>query len=731
MESPTLVDGRGHTIEQLFGGKLYYLAYFQREFVWERPQIEKLISELAQRFIEQWDRAHERSAVERYDTYFLGPIVSYDEEGKRHLVDGQQRFMTLLLLLIHVRRLLVAQDELPSVTMVDRVVVSHSFGDQTYALSVPEYTRCINALYNGQDFPTENEVISIRRLVRGYRVIEEVFPPELHEALPYFADWLLNRVSLVEIQAGGKNRAWEVYQAMNDRGVQLTPMELLKGFLLAKSPEVDRMRLRDRWQEMVSRLDVDERKGVSSEYIKTLLRSKYVPIDNDGVPSPEELMLVEEAPHEWIRFRSNLVFPSQKDGDFGRLIEHVVAPLGVFYAQLLRAQTRPPKGWEAVLYNHRNGLERQFDLTLAAAKHEDSVDDRSEKVGLVAKFIDLLLVRSVVNNVVFRQEDLDAVVSRLLGDVRRAATVEDLRSVLSKEVSQPGDFSGVRSLRLRDTNRTFVRYFLARLTAWLEVGVGNSDPVLDYLAEGETGSVYQIEHLLADPHGQYSSQVSDPNEFRLLRSRLGALVLLHGRDNASLKEKHLSAKVLVYKGKNYLAGSLHPATYGVGETRFRSFIKAQNLEDLFAPYADGVVAYIEGRGILYHALAERVWDPMALGLGSTRGVQASSAGATAAQKRKKRYDVDFPQLVAEGVIPPGTKLAGRRHGVDYVATVETDGTIRTSSGGCFPAPSAAAMDALNVPSSNGWTFWSAEVGGQAVRLDALRAQYMARKDAGS
>lgn len=728
MESPALVDGRGHTIEQLFGGRHYYLGHFQREFVWERAQIEKLVNDLSERFLEQWDRTHERTAVERYDTYYLGPIVSYDDEGKRYLVDGQQRFMTLLLLLIHIRRLLDAQgNEEPSVTMVDRVIARYGFGKQIFVLSVPEYNDCLDALYHGREFPIEKEIISVRRLVNGYRVIEEVFPQELHEALAYFADWLLNRVSMVEIQAGGKSRAWEVYQAMNDRGVQLTSMELLKGYLLDKSPEADRMSLRDRWQDMISKLDVDERKR-AVEYIKTLVRAKYVPLDSDGALNQTAVGLVEEAVHEWIRFHLPEMLPSQRDGGCGRLISDVIVPFGVFYAQLLRAQLKPPKGWEAILFNHRNGIDRQFDLTLAAVNPEDSEDVRSAKVKLIAEFVDLLLVRSYVNNSVFRQEDLDAIVTRLVGGVRRASTIDELRKVLSKYLTQSLDFSGIRSLRLRDSNRTFVRYFLARLTAWLEVGVGHSDPILDYLAVTDDGPVYQIEHLFSASHAQYASEVPDANTFRTLRSRLGALVLLHRRDNASLKERHLDAKILAYKGKNYLAGSLHPATYGAGESRFRSFIKAQEIAELFRPYSGHISSYVEERGVLYHAIAERVWDPVLLGLEPLPSEEVEME--TAVTPKRKKFTVDFQRLVLDGVIGPGTKLVGRRHNIEYVAVVEGDGRIRTSNGGSFPTPSAAAMDVLNVASANGWLFWSAEVDGHLVRLDALRTQHIARKDGG-
>jgi hypothetical protein len=63
MTSP-LVDGRGHSIEQLFGSKIYHLGYFQPEFVWERKQIEKLMLDLFKRFDDQWTPSRDASDVD-------------------------------------------------------------------------------------------------------------------------------------------------------------------------------------------------------------------------------------------------------------------------------------------------------------------------------------------------------------------------------------------------------------------------------------------------------------------------------------------------------------------------------------------------------------------------------------------------------------------------------------------------------------------------------------------
>ena len=51
-----------------------------------------------------------------------------------------------------------------------------------------------------------------------------LFPEELRDdALPYFIDWLLENVHLVEITAYSDDDAYTIFETMNDRGLSLTP----------------------------------------------------------------------------------------------------------------------------------------------------------------------------------------------------------------------------------------------------------------------------------------------------------------------------------------------------------------------------------------------------------------------------------------------------------------------------------------------------------------------------
>lgn len=72
------------------------------------------------------------------------------------------------------------------------------------------------------------------------------------DALPYFIDWLLRHVHLVEITAYSDEDAYTIFETMNDRGLSLTQTEMLKGYLLANiSDPTKRAQANDQWRARI------------------------------------------------------------------------------------------------------------------------------------------------------------------------------------------------------------------------------------------------------------------------------------------------------------------------------------------------------------------------------------------------------------------------------------------------------------------------------------------------
>ena len=106
------MDANKHTIKQLFQKDVrYVIPAFQRPYVWtQERQWEPLWDDVrivAERFAEALDEEVGREALaeQKTGTHFLGAIVLQQmptptvEIERRDVIDGQQRMMTLQLLL--------------------------------------------------------------------------------------------------------------------------------------------------------------------------------------------------------------------------------------------------------------------------------------------------------------------------------------------------------------------------------------------------------------------------------------------------------------------------------------------------------------------------------------------------------------------------------------------------------------------------------------------------------
>ncbi|GAA4601379.1 hypothetical protein BJY16_003862 [Actinoplanes octamycinicus] len=707
-----LVSAREQSVDALFGTESFGLDYYQREYVWEEPQVARLMNDLSRKFLDQLSDEHSLGDVKSYDPYFLGPYIICTADGRTSLVDGQQRIITLLLLLIYLHRQAVAAPKARSKAgQLLTLIMSERFGRRTFRVDVDEYDACFNALLNGRGFDVAGARPSVRRIWQAYQYIDLHYPAQLRgDVLIMFIDWLLYRVSLVVMDAGDRERAEEMFQSINDCGVRLSPMDHLKRFLLSDAEE-DPREIEGAWTTMVSALE-DVEKGAAFAYLRAVFRARFP--EAVGRPGPS----LNDATHEWVRAHEREIWPNRKSGDRARLVTEVLYPFHTTYVTMLRARSEINRGLRAVRYNAFNGIAEQFDLTLAALRSGDSEIEREQKAGLVANFLDLFYVTQTLGDESVEQRHVDELVSSVMPAVRLSESVQELGRVLGDQAADwPVRLDLISELRY-DTKRRFVHYVLTRLTAWVEMGAtnGETDPTDRFLLRRHHDRDFEIEHLFTKTASKYAHKVSDARYYGFLRNRIGALLLLDGLDNGSYGGMLLEDKLALYRKDTRLAGMLNPDFFQRGNVRLRRFLTNEGLFTMIATYdpSTALEPFIDARGRFYREIAKKIWSLDAIGLAPP------PAPGPVATGRRTRYGVRFQDLVQTGLLSAGDRLFGSRRGQMYYARVRPDGRIETAAG-VASAPSKAMEDAVGV-AGNGWAFWSAE--GTKERLDAIRQQYL-------
>lgn len=232
------IRGDAKNIRTLLGSAKYSIDYYQREYRWEKKQITELIDDLSSKFFESHESGNERGEVQGYGHYFLGSIIISNKGRFKYIIDGQQRLTSITLILIHLHQQLKDTDQKRAIA--DLIFSYELGGGRSFNLDVPERTVCMDALFTGKPFEESDQPESVMNIASRFQDIVESFPEELTgEALPYFADWLIANVHFVEITAYSDSDAYAIFETMNDRGLSLTPTDMLKGFLLVNITDTD------------------------------------------------------------------------------------------------------------------------------------------------------------------------------------------------------------------------------------------------------------------------------------------------------------------------------------------------------------------------------------------------------------------------------------------------------------------------------------------------------------
>jgi hypothetical protein len=595
--------GTAKTVRELLKGMKYSIDYYQREYKWHDKQIRELVDDLTGKFLEEYDPSHERKKVAGYPHYFLGSIIISKKDSANYVVDGQQRLTSLTLLLIYLHNL---QKGRSNKVNIDELIVSERFGEKSFNLHVDERTPVMEALYEGEPFDPSDRAESVQNLYGRYHDLEEAFPEELQgEALPYFIDWLLENVHLVEITAYSDDDAYTIFETMNDRGLSLSPTEMLKGYLLANITD-DRKRIQanDHWRERIREL-VEAGKDVESDAFKVWFRSQYASKIRERKKNskPEDFERVGTEFHRWLRDASRAIGLQQSD-DFYRLITRDFEFYSRQYLRLVHASRQLTPGLEPVFYNAQHGFTHQYMLMLAPLNPNDSAADVDLKLQLVARFVDIMLAWRLWNFRTIAYSATQYTMFLIMRDIRGLAP-EPLASKLFDTLSKETEtFASNERLYMHQQNRYTLHRILARITDFVETRSGQPSRYLDYVSEGR--GRFEVEHIWANHAERHTDEFSHPADFSEYRNRIGGLLLLPKSFNASYGDLTYEEKLPHYNTQNLLARSLHPQCYD-HNPGFLRFVQETGLP--FKPYEQFKRDDLEERSMLYRQLAERIWNP--------------------------------------------------------------------------------------------------------------------------
>lgn len=601
----------------------YALPTYQRDYKWEPKHLRELLEDVQEVFFGAFEIKHARTEVSKYEKYFLGTIITIPaDEGRRAIVDGQQRITTLALITAYFERLSATRPEL-NISDIGSLLRKKLFGFSQYNMqfSTPRaqlFDLLCDPKITGQDL--DDKVDAIPDLDDGGRRMYALFS-EIHSHLsddlvdstiPYFVDYLTQCVSLFEIGVPSEQTGHKVFVTMNDRGLKLGPLDLLKGYLLSNiTDDVHNAAAHVKWKALLDGLQAlgsDE----DTSFFKNWLRAQHAEsIRSKQKDAPlGDFELAADTYHRWVEENANKLNLKNSD-DYHKLIVERLPFFETYYSRCLTGETTFDPSFPALYFNGVRDLTLQSMVVLASLDEADSIPVANAKIALTSFYLDCYALHRFLNNQDNTYNNLRDPLFDLVKKIRRKP-LPDLRLILEKAYDAlftvPVSLSSVSYT----SDSKMVLHLLARLAHFLEDGLALANRVQfpAYVQRKKSNATFDIEHLLpADSNitkfelGAAYDFASD-EEYKTVRNSIGALILLSRGRNRSLKAKPFSEKRDAYATEGVLAQTFCDSFY-TNNPQVMEHIARLGLDlKSIAQVNKGVIAQREA---LFNKIAGLIW----------------------------------------------------------------------------------------------------------------------------
>jgi uncharacterized protein with ParB-like and HNH nuclease domain len=507
-----------------------FIPPWQREYTWEATDT-GAVGELMQDLL---DFVEDPSSKE----YLLGAVILCDTESKNksYLIDGQQRTVTLTLLLMCCNQYL-SENKIYTVNdylfraKLEQVINSNKDDysprvefTQTHANKIMQQVYdWMKATSDARDkfieevdtySKTQKNLLSVvdyisKALRSGSWIPAEKLIPSLTK--------ILDSVKLIQLRLDSQREAIQVYDRINHRGMQLSDADLIKNQMFQMVDENDFDQISESWQSMVQTLR--EAKSTKLQDPKYMLRAHAWTLWNTKTTYDE---LVDKYVKEYF---------GEEEHDpikFAQELEQFASTL-VNFVKLDSKHGSLPHLQPAQLL----GSVQHFPVLLAGA-------EMSSKESFLHLYRQVSARTTLYVLSKERPPEFESLIPKWATEIRKSGhspSIAKLNEILKSENAdfKPKLIENLRSEMLgwrvsKSADKKKIRVVLSYLSWWLDQMADKPYEIGDYFSTKKKPKTkgWDIEHVAATKYD--NSKISDD-----IRDSIGNLVLLTPSDNRLAK----------------------------------------------------------------------------------------------------------------------------------------------------------------------------------------------------
>jgi uncharacterized protein with ParB-like and HNH nuclease domain len=507
------------TIEKCFQN-YYVVPDYQREYVWEEKQVNQLLNDVYDEFSANKDKE-----------YFIGTTVVFKNNNKVfEIIDGQQRKTTLFIILCAFKKLYSERGL--NINPIQLLLSYEKYNEDTLEtehkfkleLQYPESSDVIQNLSINPNRP-ENIQGSVERLHDAYETaytfIISKFPVGNERELMRFYIYFTNKLKFIQIQTPGINDALKIFETINDRGVDLSPMDLLKNLLFRHVKKEEFSNLKTQWKAIIKMLENAEEKPL--RFLRYFIMANYN-VKNDK----SEEILREDEIYDWLTGNAIQVNYVPKPFDFVKKLHDNATDYINFF------NGKDKDGTENIYLKNiktmGGGAFRQHLILLLSARHLPV-----ELFSHLAKQVETLVFFYFITGE--QTKNFERNFSKWAKQLLQVKTKDELNAFITNTIEQEikqkeKDFRNRFILLSQYSLQQYrLRYILAKITQYVDLerlGSYTPQPLNNYLMKG-----VEIEHILPE-HPEQALKDQYKEEYDTLMRSLGNLTLLEKSINASI-----------------------------------------------------------------------------------------------------------------------------------------------------------------------------------------------------
>lgn len=196
----------------------YLVPMYQRNYAWGEGEINQLI-------LDVFDYQQKNAQDGANQNYYIGTLVVFKrKDGSYEVIDGQQRFTTLSLLVNCLKSAELGKQERPDMDWYSRINIDFE--------SRPKSRETFLALSRGNNPHTLRGEQYNEGVVKGYELITKKLKG-LKDKLPSFSEYLFNNVQITRVEVPEDTDLNHYFEVMNNRGEQLEKHEVIKAQLMS------------------------------------------------------------------------------------------------------------------------------------------------------------------------------------------------------------------------------------------------------------------------------------------------------------------------------------------------------------------------------------------------------------------------------------------------------------------------------------------------------------------